>query len=75
MKSIEEIEAVIATLSREEQVDLLERLTKRYQPTCYELAKEILEEAWRGGGTGQTDLSTNKKHLEDYGKPGRRVQV
>lgn len=75
MSSLEEIEAAIGTLSHEEQVDLLGRLTKRSQQRYHEAAMEILEEGWRGGGTGQPDLSTNRAHLEDYGKSERRVQV
>jgi hypothetical protein len=74
MNSLAEIEAAIASLSREEQVELRQRLMEKIQPTCYELSKDFFEEAWREGGSGVGDLSTNKKHMEGFGRPERRFK-
>jgi hypothetical protein len=74
MNSLAEIEAAVESLPRPDQVKLLQHLQKRVQPTCYELVREIFEEPGHLAHSGLGDLSTNKKYLEDLGRPSRRIR-
>jgi hypothetical protein len=73
MKSAEEIQTAIDSLSRADQVELLQRLQKKIRPTCFELTRDIFEELERHPGSGLGDLSTNKKYMEDFGKSKRKA--
>jgi hypothetical protein len=74
MKSLSEIEAAVDLLSHPEQVRLLQHLQERIEPVSYESIRDLFEEPGRLGSSGIGDLSSNKKHLEGYGRPERRVK-
>lgn len=75
MNSLAEIEAAVESLPRADRVKLLQHLQKTVQPTCYELVREIFEEPGRLADSGLGDLSTNKKYMEDLGRPSRGIRA
>ncbi|MES2923850.1 MAG: hypothetical protein V4819_20010 [Verrucomicrobiota bacterium] len=38
------------------------------QPSCYDLFAKDLENLWARGGSGISDLASNKKHMKGFGK-------
>ena len=38
------------------------------KPSCYDLFAKDLEKLWSQPGSGITDLSSNKKHMEGFGE-------
>ncbi len=49
-----------------EALDLvLDQATASQRPSCYELAKDLMRNL---GDSGLSDLSTNPKYMEDFGK-------
>lgn len=70
MSTLEEIEVAVQKLSRREQELLFQQLAKRLGggPSCYDLARDLLEQPGKIGSSGKKDLSTNKAHLTGFGK-------
>ena len=76
MSTLAEIESAVQKLPRREQELLLRQLSERLGggPSCYDLTRELFEEPGRIGASGKKDLSTNKAHLERFGrKAGKRA--
>ena len=65
-----EIEQAVKALPRKQQQTLLRHLTERLStgPSCYDLARELFEKPGHLGASGKRDLSTNKKHLAEFGR-------
>ena len=65
-----EIEQAVESLPRKQQQTLLCHLTERLSegPSCYDLARDLFEKPGRIGASGRRDLSTNKKHLAEFGR-------
>ena len=70
MSTLREIEQAVESLPRKQQQTLLRHLTERLSagPSCYELARDLFEKPGRIGASGRRDLSTNKKHLAEFGR-------
>ena len=65
-----EIEQAVESLPRKQQQTLLRHLTERPSagPSCYDLARDLFEKPGRIGASGMRDLSTNEKHLAEFGR-------
>ena len=69
LKALSEARKVpISALIREGLSMVLAESSKSEQPSCYDLVAKELENLWAQGGSGITDLSSNKKHMENFGK-------
>ncbi|MBK1826787.1 CopG family transcriptional regulator [Haloferula rosea] len=58
----------ISELIREGLHKVLSETGDSERPSCYELFAKDLEQLWAGDGSGITDLSTNKEHMEGFGE-------
>lgn len=58
----------ISALVREGLSKVLAEPSNAAGISCYDLVAKELESLWAQGGSGVSDLSSNKKHMEDFGK-------
>jgi len=47
---------------------VIREIPDREKPSCYELTSRFFEEPGHIGSSGLGDLSSNKKHLDSFGK-------
>jgi hypothetical protein len=73
MSTLDEIEAAVELLPRRQQDALLRNLAKRLiGPSCYDLARDLFEKPGKLGASGKRDLSANKAHPADFGRPASK---
>jgi hypothetical protein len=58
----------ITALIREGLEKVLSDPSNDGQPSCYDLVAKDLEKLWAQGGSGFSDLSSNKALMEGFGK-------
>lgn len=65
-----EIEQAVEALPRKQQETLLRHLAKKLSmgPSCSDVVRDLFEKPGGIGASGKRDLSTNKKHLADFGR-------
>lgn len=57
----------VSDLIREGLRKVLSESCDSGQPSCYDLFSKDLENLWARGGSGISDLASNKKHMKGFG--------
>jgi len=58
----------VSDLIRESLHKVISETGGSAQPSCYELFAKDLESLWAQGGSGISDLSSNKIHMKGFGE-------